>query len=353
MGRTAIFAEILITGLEGLVWIGLLAASILGITSLDLAGIGDVETLALFLLVAAAYPVGVLVDRAADWILTAIDRRFDRRSKASRVRPAAPVHLMRLRLMAPDLGVSTFLDYQRSRVRVARGTVLNLAATIVAGDIFLASRSAVFSGASGILLFVVGNSVAAAILVGGYVLYRGIAGAWLRRVNDAYRMLVPAGDRQADGDDTASPRPERPRVVAAVAWRERSGSVEFLLVRTKDGDRWTFPKGHVERDEDPRAAVLRELREEAGATGRVEQDVLTVYRYPATRRGATEDSDTAAYLVAVADEGPSVEPRERGWFGESAARSRLAVGRSPDHAAEAGRVIDAALAALARRTAAG
>jgi 8-oxo-dGTP pyrophosphatase MutT (NUDIX family) len=353
MGTTAIFAEILITGLEGLVWIGLLVASILGITSVDLAGIGDVETLALFLLVAAAYPVGVLVDRAADWILTAVDRRFDRRVKAFRVQPVVPVHLMRLRLMAPDLGVSTFLDYQRSRVRVARGTVLNLAATVVAGDVFLGSRTAAFAGASGVLLFVVANLMAAAILVGGYVLYRGISGAWLKRVNDAYRMLVPADERQADGGDAAAPRRERPRVVAAVAYRVRSGCVEFLLVRTKDGDNWTFPKGHVERGEDPRAAVLRELGEEAGATGPVDQDALTTYRYPPSRRGATEDSDIAAYLVAVEDEGRAAERRERGWFGEAEARSRLAAGRSPDHAAEAGRVIEAALAALAPRQAAG
>jgi|GEM_PF-4495095 len=36
-----------------------------------------------------------------------------------------------------------------------------------------------------------------------------------------------------------------------------------------DGERWTFPKGRLERGESPAQAAAREAREEAGISGRV------------------------------------------------------------------------------------
>ena len=56
----------------------------------------------------------------------------------------------------------------------------------------------------------------------------------------------------------------RTAVAAAVPVRRRNGGdLEFLLVRTSNGERWTFPKGRVERGESMPEAAAREAREEA------------------------------------------------------------------------------------------
>src|SRR5919106_2780311 len=68
---------------------------------------------------------------------------------------------------------------------------------------------------------------------------------------------------------------------AAVCYRRTSGQAEFLLVRTRTGQAWTFPKGHLEPGESVRQAADREAREEAGASGQIDSVPLTRYRYPA------------------------------------------------------------------------
>jgi 8-oxo-dGTP pyrophosphatase MutT (NUDIX family) len=54
-----------------------------------------------------------------------------------------------------------------------------------------------------------------------------------------------------------------------VATRCARGERQFLLVRSSRGNEWVLPKGHIEKGESEEAAALRELREEAGVTGRI------------------------------------------------------------------------------------
>lgn len=110
-------------------------------------------------------------------------------------------------------------------------------------------------------------------------------------------------------------------VVAAVPVRARAaGGLEFLLVRTSNGARWTFPKGGCDAGEAPAAAAAREAVEEAGATGRIVAEPLGLYRYG--------DDVVTAYVLLVDAAGEPEEPwRTPRWFGLEAARSRLAEGR--------------------------
>lgn len=120
-----------------------------------------------------------------------------------------------------------------------------------------------------------------------------------------------------------------------------AGGLEFLLVRTSDGTRWTFPKGGRERGETLAEAAAREAVEEAGAAGRVGDEPIAAYRYRA---------DTVrAFLLEVVDTAAPAEPgRDPTWFGLEAARSRLAAGRDDGFGEEIERVLLAAVRAAVK-----
>jgi 8-oxo-dGTP pyrophosphatase MutT (NUDIX family) len=136
--------------------------------------------------------------------------------------------------------------------------------------------------------------------------------------------------------------PQRRQVAAAVPVRPRAaGGLEFLLVRTVDGVRWTFPKGGREPGETLAEAAAREAIEEAGAAGRVGAEPITSYRYGA---------DTiAAFLLEVGHTSAPLEPeRNPTWCGFEDARSKLAERRDDASGEELERVLHAAARAAVR-----
>jgi len=137
-------------------------------------------------------------------------------------------------------------------------------------------------------------------------------------------------------------------VAAAVPVRRRKGNdLEFLLVRTSNGERWTFPKGRVERGESMREAAAREACEEAGVTGAIGSEPLGVYRYGRSHNGF---DDVTAFLLEARRDGLSAESgREPTWLGRSAALDRLVQGRDDGY----GEVMERILQAAARQMNAG
>jgi 8-oxo-dGTP pyrophosphatase MutT (NUDIX family) len=126
--------------------------------------------------------------------------------------------------------------------------------------------------------------------------------------------------------------------------RRDAGGLEFLLVRTSQGDRWTFPKGRIEAGETPSAAAAREAAEEAGISGRIAAQPLGVYRYAPSRGGA---DDVTAFLLVVKREGlPAEADRTPTWLGFEAARSRLAQGRADGYGEAMERILLAAQRAM-------
>jgi 8-oxo-dGTP pyrophosphatase MutT (NUDIX family) len=138
-----------------------------------------------------------------------------------------------------------------------------------------------------------------------------------------------------------------PLIAAAVPVRRRdAGGLEFLLVQTSQGGRWTFPKGRIEPGETPSAAAAREAAEEAGVEGEISPEPLGVYRYAPARGGF--DEVTAFLLVAERHGLPAEADRTPTWFGFEAARSRLAQGREAGSGEAMERILRAAERAAAR-----
>jgi 8-oxo-dGTP pyrophosphatase MutT (NUDIX family) len=144
--------------------------------------------------------------------------------------------------------------------------------------------------------------------------------------------------------------------VAAVCYRVRGEGVEFLLVRTRGGERWTFPKGSAEPGLTHAQAAALEAFEEAGVHGRIEE--VPFARYIRRRRGGAGKSaerrgkkEVAVYahLCEVSRLSPPKESgRNRTWFSVEEAKWRLCEGRKTGDGAEFVRVIDQAVARIQR-----
>lgn len=135
-------------------------------------------------------------------------------------------------------------------------------------------------------------------------------------------------------EPVAGPRP----VAAAVCFRRREQQLQFRLVRTRDGDRWTFPNGSPDAHETPRQAAAREAAEEAGVTGVIAERPLTEYRH-----GRRADDVATAFLLAVQSSAPFAGAgRDPTWFNLEVTREKLAENREPAAAAELQRVIEVA-----------
>lgn len=135
-------------------------------------------------------------------------------------------------------------------------------------------------------------------------------------------------------DPVSGPRP----IAAAVCFRRREQQLQFRLIRTRDGARWTFPNGSAEAHETPPQAAAREAAEEAGVTGVIAEHPLTEYRH--ARRG---DDVATAFLLAVQSSAPFAGAgRDPTWFNLEHTRAKLAENRDPAAAAELQRVIEVA-----------
>jgi 8-oxo-dGTP pyrophosphatase MutT (NUDIX family) len=142
--------------------------------------------------------------------------------------------------------------------------------------------------------------------------------------------------------------------VAAVCYRVRGGGIEFLLVRTRGGGRWTFPKGSAERGLTHAQAAALEAFEEAGVHGRIEE--ASFARYVRRARGRARKSSArsgerevavSAHLCEVSRLSPPQESkRNRTWFSVEDAKRRLQEGREKDDGAEFLRVVDRAVARI-------
>lgn len=137
-------------------------------------------------------------------------------------------------------------------------------------------------------------------------------------------------------------------IAAAICYRLKDGNIEFLLVRTKGGRRWTFPKGHVRKKagETPWQAAAREAAEEAGVSGEIEHEPFTRYAY--YKGEGTEEETIEAYLMPVESLSPPDESfREPEWFTPEGAVERLAERRNgTKYAAEHERVVREAVSRL-------
>jgi hypothetical protein len=191
MVTTAVFAEILVIGLQVEAWLGLAVLSAFGTEWIELGEVRDFATLVTFLLLALAYVLGIVADRLADTLIdrfekTGRGKRIKRRmSKAGKVEKPTKIATMRMRVMHESEGMTRFLDYQRSRWRIARATVVNLAITTPLAVLYLAVRTD-----EDWLWALVPPACALVLIPVVYFAGVRIQDAWVGRLVDAYAIVA-------------------------------------------------------------------------------------------------------------------------------------------------------------------
>lgn len=105
---------------------------------------------------------------------------------------------------------------------------------------------------------------------------------------------------------------------AALPWRRRAdGSVEALLITSRESRRWVIPKGWPMRDVEPAPCAAQEAYEEAGVRGQTGRKKLGVYHYDKRlRSGRLQHVRVQVYSLEVAEEHadwPEASQREKKW----------------------------------------
>ena len=141
-----------------------------------------------------------------------------------------------------------------------------------------------------------------------------------------------------------------PLQVAAVCYRRRESALEFLLVNTNGGNKWTFPKGAPEPSLSHSQAAEQEALEEAGVRGHIEPRHFHLYIHSKGvfwKSPGVREFVVKAFLMEVEHLEESHEPmRNPTWFSPEDARKILAKGREVKYAREMQAVIDRALEQL-------
>ncbi len=148
----------------------------------------------------------------------------------------------------------------------------------------------------------------------------------------------------------AAPRSLRfalPLQVAAVCYRRQGGALEFLLVNTNGGGKWTFPKGAPEPNLSHSQSAQQEAWEEAGVRGHVEPRHFHFYLHSKGvfwKPPGVREYVVKAFLLEVEKTEGSHEPeRNPTWFSPEDAQKVLAKGREVKYAREMEAVIDRAI----------
>jgi 8-oxo-dGTP pyrophosphatase MutT (NUDIX family) len=138
-----------------------------------------------------------------------------------------------------------------------------------------------------------------------------------------------------------------PLQVAAICYRRRGQSVEFLLVNTNGGGKWTFPKGTPEPAMSHSQAAEQEAWEEAGVRGQIEPRHFHLYLHSKGvfwKSPGVREFVVKAFLMEVEHTESSHEPeRNPTWFSAEDTKKTLAKGREVKYAREMQAVVDRAV----------
>lgn len=82
----------------------------------------------------------------------------------------------------------------------------------------------------------------------------------------------------------------------AIVYRKYHGNTEILLIKHVNSGHWSFPKGHVEKDETEVETALREIKEETG----IDVIIDSSFRETVTYYPKKDTQKVVVYFIARA-----------------------------------------------------
>src|SRR5437879_7158676 len=184
MSTTSFFVELIVIGVGAAIWIVLAVLSIFGVSWLSTSSFNkDLG----FLLVAPAltlvYVLGIITDRAADWVFGPWSRALQRREFAD----AKEYYRARTIVYARHEALTDLYEYGRSRLRICRGWALNATLILIAYDVFTGRQTS--AGVRG-LLWTTGTLGFGLLAVGALAAWRGLTMAEVARLREQFHILA-------------------------------------------------------------------------------------------------------------------------------------------------------------------
>jgi hypothetical protein len=135
MSTTALFIELLITGVQAAIWLALLILCLLGFDWINPERLKGFEVLLAVVLLPIVYPAGVFIDNLADRLFRPWELKIREAYNLKKTQTALTL-LMRTK----DQSLASHFSYIRSRIRISRSSAFNFALMTVAGVTFTAIR---------------------------------------------------------------------------------------------------------------------------------------------------------------------------------------------------------------------
>ena len=168
--------------------------------------------------------------------------------------------------------------------------------------------------------------------------------------------MAEINDGKGEAPSMSSSRPKKvnlPLQVAAVCYRRRGADLEFLLVNSNGGNKWTFPKGNPDAGLSHSQSAEREALEEAGAHGSTDVKHFHLYIHSKgvfwESRGVQEFVVKAFLLEVEGTHAPFETNRNPTWFTAPDAKQMLKKGREVKYGRELETVIDRAIERITGR----
>lgn len=185
MNTTNIFVELVVIGFHGLIGIAIMVLALVGYRDIDVEKLLTIN-LALPVL-AIAYILGILIDRVSDRMFISQDYKM---------RPAGadanlPSFLtMRYYILHKSNDIYTQLEYIRSRLRIARASVLNFILLTLAVLLFVWLQLAKsFTAQNLIIIFVSILIIGAILTLASYQSWLGLVRSYSISTTRAYTLL--------------------------------------------------------------------------------------------------------------------------------------------------------------------
>ena len=197
MNTTAMVIEILIVGLQTVVWLTLIVLTIFGYKWVPLETLEKWSGPIVLFIIGMSYTLGILFDRLWDFLL----HKSDKKIRAEYFNDSRPsLHDVRATVFSSSERMARFIDYIRSRMRIGRASTGNFCLITINSLLFVLIRLSGLENSIKFRLLVFISALGASLIL--LSLY-----GWKKLIRTYYKQLVIVYKTLGKGDELPSRSP--------------------------------------------------------------------------------------------------------------------------------------------------